>query len=53
MSTPSPLETIFFAALEKGSPAERASYLDEACGDDRGLRERIERMLTAQAKGAF
>ena len=51
MSTPSPLETIFFAALEKGSPAERASYLDEACGDDRGLRERIERMLTAQAKG--
>jgi len=54
MSTPSPLEAIFFAALEKGSPAERASYLDEACGDDCGLRERIERMLTAQAKaGSF
>ena len=54
MATPSPLEAIFFAALEKGSPAECASYLGVACGDDCGLRERIERMLTAQAQaGTF
>ncbi|MGA2258298.1 MAG: serine/threonine-protein kinase, partial [Thermoguttaceae bacterium] len=54
MTSPSPLEAIFFAALEKGSPAERASYLDEACHDDSALRQQIERMLTAQAKaGSF
>ena len=54
MTTSSPLEEIFFAALEKGSPAERASYLDETCADDRGLRQQIERMLIAEAKaGSF
>ncbi|MHB0960893.1 MAG: protein kinase domain-containing protein [Pirellulaceae bacterium] len=54
MSTPSTLEAIFFAALEKGSPAERAAYLDEACADDHGLRGRVERMLAAQVKaGSF
>jgi hypothetical protein len=30
MNHPSPLEAIFFAALEKGAPQERAAYLDEA-----------------------
>ena len=54
MIATSPLETIFFAALEKGAPAERASYLDNACGADRGLRDQIERMLAAEAKaGSF
>ena len=54
MTTFSPLEAIFFAALEKGSPAERAAYLDEACADDRDLRERVERMLAAQVQaGSF
>jgi len=27
----SPVEAIFFAALEKHSPAERAAYLNIAC----------------------
>ena len=33
MNTPSPLEVIFFAALEKGSAEERAAYhiLRQAC----------------------
>ncbi len=54
MSTSSPLEVIFFAALQKSSPSERAAYLDEACAGDRDLRGRVEKMLTAQAQaGSF
>jgi serine/threonine protein kinase len=54
MNDPSPLEVVFFAALEKGSPEERAAYLDEACASDPDLRRRVERMLTAQAQaGSF
>jgi hypothetical protein len=41
MSGPSRVETIFFAALEKKAGAERAAYLDEACGADAALRLRI------------
>jgi eukaryotic-like serine/threonine-protein kinase len=40
-------ETIFAAALEKTHPAERAAYLDGACGDDAELRRRIEALLRA------
>jgi serine/threonine protein kinase/tetratricopeptide (TPR) repeat protein len=54
MSTPSPLENIFFAALEKGSPEERVAFLDEACANDSDLRDRVERMLAAQVDaGSF
>lgn len=54
MTHPSPLEAVFFAALEKGSPQERAAYLDEACAGDPGLRQRVEKMLAAQAQaGSF
>ena len=54
MNDPSPLEAIFFAALEKGSPQERAAYLDEACAGDPDLRRRVEKMLAAQAQaGSF
>jgi WD40 repeat protein/serine/threonine protein kinase len=38
---------IFIAALEKDDPAERAAFLDQACADDRLLRQRIERLLKA------
>jgi hypothetical protein len=34
MNNPSPLEAVFFAALEKGAPSQRAAYLDEACAGD-------------------
>src|SRR6478736_5130715 len=54
MTNPSPLEAVFFAALEKGSPRERAAYLDEACAGDPDLRRRAERMLEAQVQaGSF
>ncbi len=50
MSNLAPLEAVFFAALEKGSPEERAAYLDQACGDDAELRRRLEKMLAAQSQ---
>jgi serine/threonine protein kinase len=54
MNHPSPLEAIFFAALEKGAAPQRAAYLDEACAGDPDLRQRVERMLAAQAQaGSF
>jgi tetratricopeptide (TPR) repeat protein len=54
MNDPSPLEAIFFAALEKGSPQERAACLDEACAGEPELRRRVEKMLAAQAQaGSF
>src|SRR5215213_9870294 len=50
MNNPSPLEVIFFAALEKGSPRERAAYLDAACAGDAALRRCVEKMLGAQGR---
>ena len=38
-------ETIFEAAREIASTEDRAAYLARACGQDAGLRERIEAML--------
>ncbi|MFO0806765.1 MAG: serine/threonine-protein kinase [Gemmataceae bacterium] len=42
------LESLYFAALGK-PPAERPAFLDAACGNDAGLRARVERLLSAQA----
>ena len=36
---------IFFEALEKPTAAERAAYLDGACGKDLGLRARVQALL--------
>ena len=47
MSSLSHVETIFFAALEKNAPDERAGYLEAACGRDLPLRQRVERLLNA------
>jgi serine/threonine protein kinase len=47
MSTSSSAESIFLAALEKASPAERAAYLNEACQCDSDLRRRVEQLLEA------
>ncbi len=52
MSTPSQVESIFFAALGKKTTAERAGYLDQACGDDAELRRRVERLLEAHPQAA-
>jgi tetratricopeptide (TPR) repeat protein len=54
MNHPSPLEAIFFAALEKSTPTERAAYLHAACAGDPDLRGRVEKMVAAQAQaGSF
>lgn len=38
------LEQLFYAALEL-DPADRAAFLDQACGDDSGLRKEVESLL--------
>ena len=43
-------ETLFAAALEKQSPAERSAFLDEACADDPAMRQRVEALLHAHEK---
>src|SRR5437016_2703087 len=47
-------EAVFFAALAKVDPAERAAYLNEACGTDADLRRRVDRLLAAHPQvGSF
>src|SRR4051812_31279268 len=44
---------IFLEALER-APADRVAYLDEACGDDAAVRQRVEALLRANDDpGAF
>jgi serine/threonine protein kinase/WD40 repeat protein len=44
------IDSIFLAAAEKATAAERVAYLDVACASDPELRERVERLLAAQSK---
>jgi len=54
MSTPSRVEEIFLAALERGTPQERAAYLDEACRGDPELRRHLDWLLKAHPQaGGF
>src|SRR5262249_52415457 len=54
MNDLSKVEVVFFAALEKDSPGERAAYLDEACAGDSELRRGGERLLSAHGEvGSF
>jgi hypothetical protein len=41
---------LFFVALKKGNAAERAAYLDSACGSDTELRRQVERMVRAHPR---
>jgi hypothetical protein len=34
-------QTIFMEAMEIAQPAERAAFLDRACGGDSALRQRV------------
>src|SRR5436305_7556465 len=43
---------IFLSAVEKDDPAERAAYLDQACGGDATLRRRIESLLGSHERAA-
>jgi WD40 repeat protein/serine/threonine protein kinase len=42
--------SIFIAALDIENRTERAAYLDQACGGDGGLRQRVERLLRAHER---
>src|SRR5262249_39617722 len=44
-------QSIFLAALELPTPAERAAYLKGACGEDPVLRANVEELLAAHANG--
>src|SRR5262245_32126719 len=44
------IDSIFLAAAEKATAAERAAYLDAACASDPQLRQRVERLLAAQSR---
>ncbi len=45
---------LFVATLEQSDPAERAAFLERACGGDVALRRRIEELLREQQEvGAF
>ncbi len=47
-------EQVFLAALDLPTPAERAAFLDTACGTDVGLRRQVEGLLAAHFKpGVF
>jgi WD40 repeat protein/serine/threonine protein kinase len=47
-------EEILQGAIEKSTPAERAAYLDAACGQDQELRARIMGLLAAhEGAGSF
>jgi serine/threonine protein kinase/WD40 repeat protein len=48
MKTINVIEAVFFAALEKKEPGERAAYLDKACSGDPDLRRCVEKLLAAQ-----
>jgi WD40 repeat protein len=50
MTERSPAEEIFFAALEKSTPADRAVFLDEACGSDEALRCLVDRLLAGHSQ---
>jgi tRNA A-37 threonylcarbamoyl transferase component Bud32/tetratricopeptide (TPR) repeat protein len=41
--------SVFLSALEIDDPAERTAFLDEACGDNPEVRERVEVLLAAHA----
>jgi serine/threonine protein kinase/formylglycine-generating enzyme required for sulfatase activity len=49
MNATSPVEALLFAALEKSNEAERADFLDSACGGDAELRGQVEKLLRAHA----
>ena len=43
-------ETVFALALEKGTRAERAVFLDEACAGDAALRTRVEALQVLEGR---
>jgi eukaryotic-like serine/threonine-protein kinase len=46
-------ETLFEAALEKETLAERAAFLDEACSGDVAVRQRVDALLRSHEHAGF
>src|SRR4030042_1836093 len=44
---PKGIKTIFSEAIDKETPEERSAYLDQICGNNAELREKIENLLKA------
>jgi WD40 repeat protein/serine/threonine protein kinase len=51
MSAANPEQSIFLAALELPTPAERAAYLKSACGADAALIANVQELLAAYETG--
>src|SRR5262249_47836292 len=51
MPAANPEQSIFLAALELPTPAERAAYLKGACGADPALLANVQELLAAHEKG--
>jgi WD40 repeat protein/tRNA A-37 threonylcarbamoyl transferase component Bud32 len=50
MSSPSPVEAIFLAALDKETAEQRAAYVEGACGGDPDLCRQVRRLLDAHPR---
>src|SRR5690349_19075076 len=46
---PNSIACIYWDALQLASEAERQAYLDQACGDDVRLRQKIEQLLEVRS----
>jgi hypothetical protein len=51
MSAANPEQSIFLAALELPTPAERAAYLKGVCGPDLALMANVQELLAAHEAG--
>src|SRR5437763_651842 len=48
------VKEIFLAAAEKPDPSERDAYVQEACGQDKDLRQQVDALLDKHAQaGSF
>ena len=50
MNDAATVESVFFAALAKGTAAEVAAFLDSACAGDVELRRQVEKLLLAHPR---
>ncbi len=54
MSEKPHLDSVFEAAVQIESAAERSAFLDKACGDDQELRNQVEQLLQSDKQvGSF
>jgi len=44
------VEQLFFEAVERHSPGEQARFLDQACGANRRVRDRVQSLVAAHAR---